>query len=716
NVPGGQPLGNYLGSSAWLFDSPDAVRDLGEPQDDFQVAVQVGIVSLDVLEPTVTTSGDPASTSLAGAFSVFNDGSLTVTRARATASALIGPVTIPATASVFTPSPIGMVLVGQTAPGSWRVNIPPATPVGVYTGTLTVWDDTNNDGVMQPAEASSTAALELSVNAKRVLKVIQNPLNLGLATEGSIIQGPIEIQNVGNIALSMVRGQAANLVGGVDTIPAGNATFTDPIGAIPVGNSIFATVTVNIGAPRANGTYNGTFLVYEDYNPANGSYQAGAEEYTTFPVTVQVGRKGLTVTPGLVDLGTANPGTTPSFSFTVSNTGDFPLTRVRWLQGNAVSGSDVIASSNLGLAPAAPFTINIAGNRAAVASLSIPAFTPPGTYIGTHTVWEDENNDGQWQAGEASATFNTQVVVPSYPLLTILTSLVDFGSLTQGTSSDWQPVTFQNLGNVPLTGFAWTFMALDDGLGHTIPVGALEASTTYLPDPLNPGQIGTSQVRLTIPGGQFVGTYGPTGGQAFTANAGATTDSCSFLVRVLEAPTGPQFASGTIFQRIATTTWPATPAAPQRFILSGWVCPGTGSVRIGVSQTREDGSVAVSDSVEIASTGHVLVVGPNSIQGGVIESFPFLPPELAGTSLTFYRIYLTFELAFDPLVSSATQVLLENSSPVALGSQAVWLEGIQLERAILPEQIYPTTFNRGHKVVSPNRSADVQGHRYYYQW
>jgi hypothetical protein len=628
---------------------------------------------------------------------------------------LIGPTTIPATASVFTPSPIGMILVGQTVTGYWSVNIPAATPAGVYVATLTAWDDSNNDAIMQAAEASTTAVLQLTVNAKRVLKVIQNPLNLGLATEGSLVQAPIEVQNVGNIPLALVRGKSAALVGGVDTIPAANATFSDPIGAIPVGASVIATVSVSIGAPRANGTYNGTFLVYEDYNPADGAHQPAAEEYANFSVIVQVGKKGIAVTP-MVDLGNANPGAIPSAGFTVTNTGDFPLQRVRWLASDSWSGSVAIASANLGLAPAAPFVINVAGNRAAVASLTIPPFTPPGTYIGTHTVWEDENNDGIVQPGEASATFNTRVTVLTYQALDLLPTLVDFGTLTAGTTSHWIEVGFRNLGNVALSGFAWTFTALDDGLGNTIPVGALQASTTYLPDPVPPGGIATAHVRIAVPAGQMASIYGPTGGQALSGNAGAAVDTCQFRVEVLAAHTGPNFASGTVYQTIATTTFPAVPAAPGRFILSGWVCPGTGSVRIGLAQTREDGSVAVYDFVEVASTGQVIGGGPNLVNVGVTETLPFYPPDGGGAMMTFYRIFIALDLAFNESVASQAHILLDNSSPTALGSHSVWLDGIQFEQGVRPDQIVPTTFNRGRKVVSPNREQDVRGQQYYYQW
>ncbi|MEW5995195.1 MAG: hypothetical protein AB1744_12495, partial [Candidatus Zixiibacteriota bacterium] len=256
-IPLGQSDGSYLGSAAWLFEdnSLNTARGVDEPQDNFNLTCRVGTLSLDILEAGLTSSGAPFATSTAATFNVSNTGSLTLARLKATGTALVGPQTIPATASVFIPANLGYLLSTQSRSGTWQVFVPANTPAGVYAGTMTVWNDTDDDNVMDGPEASATANLQLTVTSKRVILVVQDPLDLGWNTENSTTQGAFEIRNVGNLDLTDVRLVASEIRNlALDVIPAASITFSPAsIGPMAIGAARLATVTVSVGSPQSNG-------------------------------------------------------------------------------------------------------------------------------------------------------------------------------------------------------------------------------------------------------------------------------------------------------------------------------------------------------------------------------------------------------------------------------------------------------------------------------
>lgn len=723
NIPAGTPVGVYEGNVAWLYNdnNRNASRDTAEPQDDFGIRVEVGIISLDIEQDEVLTSGDPANISLPGQFTVKNTGSLTVSNARATATSLIGPQTIPQNANFFSPNPIGTLIVGQRKSSNWYVSIPPATPPGVYLATLTVWDDSNNDGIIQAAEAIATASLKLTVNSKRVLKVFQNPLDFGVATEGSIVQKVIEIQNIGNVALNKVMSKGGILrYGLIDSIPEGNVSFNpQPIGALAIGESKLATVTIAVGMPRANGTYSGVFYVYEDYNPANNSFDQATEEHASYSVILRVGKKKITVDRTLVDLGSVNHGNAGTGTFNVINSGDFSLERVRWLAGPS-EGPVIIPAHMHTFTPNDPFSIPYGSSRSAEASLLIATYTAPGVYIGTHTVYEDENNNSSYDAGEPYATFTTKIIVLATdgiriePVNRNYEITVDFGKVKQGMSTNWKEITFMNIGNTLLKNFYWNFsnIFLSDNSDYIRPEN-IEYQLIVQNNELYPGMIGTAVVRINVPISQKVGVYGPTSGQRIYASGSTTvSDVCMFKIEVI--PKGPNFASGTVYQEISTSTFPAAPTeSPERYFLSAWVCPATGSVRIGFAQVDEKGNVNNYDYAEIASTGKILYGGNNVINAGITDTVTVNTPY---GLLTFYRLFIAIDYRFDQQLASSTVISITNSSPSELGSHSVFIDAVQFEKAVLKDQTLPTEYNNGIKIITPNRSLDVTGKKYYYQW
>ncbi|NLI76078.1 MAG: hypothetical protein GX442_06500 [Candidatus Riflebacteria bacterium] len=720
-VPNPQAYGDYTATPVWLYNDTDGdypvTVEPGEPQSAFTLHAKIGTVSLDILESQVTTTGVPAAVSDPGAYNVKNTGNLSLIRPMASATTnLVGPWTISATASQFTPNPLGVTIPLQTSAGQWRVTVPAGAPAGDYLGTLTVWNDANADAKIQSTEARDTAPLKLTVTAKKVIQVVENPVNLGLATQGMSVTRGITIVNAGNVDLGRLRGWAGTLeYPGFDTIPAANGTFTsNPIclnlttGAAPVP----ATFTVTMKTNQALGPYaSDTFFIYEDANNS-GDYTSG-EVFATFTVSVQVARMAISVTSPPAPFGNQNPGATVSQGFTIRNSGSFPLTaNVKWLPRAMEGGGNVIATAATTFpppSPAVPFTMLVGDTFACSVRLTIASTTPPGTYLGTHTVWADLDGEGDLDDTEASATFQTSVTVNAVASLTLLPDTAHLGSWAPTQTTTPVEVGFQNTGNTTLSGFTWgTYLDLLNGLGDSIPATLFSSAA---PVSVAAGAFATTTVWVGPLPDVPVGTYSRTG---FTFQAGAAGDSCSFTLHLTHSlhPV-PDVGSGSVFQAVATSTFAAVlPPEDNRFIISGWVCPGSGAAALGLFLARSDQSEAGFLGVKIASTGAVTPLG-GVVEAGILERIVL--PDAAGVMQTWYRVYASFDYTFTETVASSTSLVLSNESPTT-ASHSVWFDAVQFEQAVFPEQTRPTSFSPGRKVVSPNQGLDLEGRRIYYEW
>ncbi len=731
-----QQDGSYVGSSAWLYNdaSGNGARNGGEPQDDFLVTVQIGNQAVDILEAGISIPGVAPFGAASATCNIRNTGSLTLSNPMATASALVGPTTLPASCSVFTPKPINYILTGQTRGLSWQVNVPANTPAGVYSGVMTVWEDANADGVRQSTEASDTATLQVTVTSKKVVTVLQNPLDLGWTTANSSLGGTFEVVNVGNVALTSLHQLASDLVSLGNTIGAGNVTFQTVvmpnIGPLAVGASALATVTVFAPALTPDGTYDGWPRVYDDGDgPTANAFDAAAEVSALFRVRMSIGQRSFTV-GSPVNFGPRNPGAWYSQGFTLTNTSFVPLSKLRWAPGALTSGGNTIATSQVSFTPAAPFSCAGGGTRACTASLTVNAATPPGVYTGKISAWEDDNSDGVLQSSEASATFQVQVTVNALASFTFVNAVTDAGTVTQN-GSRLVEVGFRNTGNVDLTGLAgWNPAALwfNGVAAPTIPVGSL--TFVAVTPVVTPGALPTSVGTLTVNIGQIGTTQQICGATDFYRNligtpqqlwlnssVGAVGSTFSLQCKVLSG--GPDIATGSVWQAVATAT--LTPG--YRYILSAWVCPATSPALIGFIMTEPPTSgekVVRAVGVRIDPSGVVTAVASPTT----------LPPARVGVvgatngthasatwhglgAMNWYRVYVAFDNTFSNAIASRAYIILQNQS---LGSGSVWFDAIQLEPAVVKGQDLPTTFTPGPTLVTPREGVDLSGERRYFQW
>ncbi|MEW5994687.1 MAG: hypothetical protein AB1744_09845, partial [Candidatus Zixiibacteriota bacterium] len=397
---------------------------------------------------------------------------------------------------------------------------------------------------------------------------------------------------------------------------------------------------------------------------------------------------------------------------TVSNLTAIPLSRLKWLKGSLTDGINTMAAASQTFTPTGPFSISGNGFANITGQIAIGTFTPPpGTYIGTHTVWEDDNNDGLVQSNEASGTFSTTVTVNAVSALDLLTATVEFGKVARNTPSAWIPIGLRNLGNVDLTNFVWTFQPLAGPGSDNIPTASLSYSATFVPDPIPPGQYGTGTVRIEAIGTtQTLGIH--SGSPQTLAGSGGAFDSCAFQVDIL--PGGPNTSSGTVFQEIATSTF--TTAAPNhRYLLSAWVCAGTGTAQLGFLQTTNSGQTLINyDYLRLSPGGVLARGGANVVEAGVSERRQVTLP--TGETSFWQRAHIAFDYRFDPTSASETWVLLQNLSAFPTASAAVWFDGVQLEKATFDGQTRPTTYAPGEKIISPNPCWNIEGTKRLYEY
>jgi hypothetical protein len=723
-APSNASAGNYLGSSAWIFHEmtpppAPASRTVGvDPQASFLVSCQVGTKRIDVVETVLTIPlAYPYTLSTGVTMNIRNPGTLTLLRPTATSSSLVfGGYSIPATSSLFSPTVQSYLVPAGGKTMTWQVFVPAGQVAGTYIGTGTVWDDSNANSILDPWEASDTVSLQVTVVSKRVLEIVPNPLDFVYIPAGETGVRTVFVRNMGNVPvmgspdrIEGLASQISPLVAGPTPIPAGNVSFnpSNPVTSnLGILASIPVTISIQIPSFQPGVNYRGNQGFYFDYSPQNGTWSAN-EEIAFVEVRFLVGRKNFAITDP-IDMGVCQHGTLATKSFTLTNLTSLPLSNVTWVKGPLVSGAHSLPVSHLQFFPASGFSVGAVGpggSQSCLASLTIPALQPPGTYIGTQTVFDDDDGNGIWNGYEASKTFLLTVTVATSAVLDVLQAGINVGNVLLGQTSASGTITYMNLGNATFSNLTWMKNQLVNATGSIIGLSRVNLPGGSLPA-LGPGQTAQCEVSIgPIPLTQELGVYSGWQYLSDTSLVGAypgASDGVLLSVNVIETMVGPQLASGTIYQEVATSVF-APPPPHNRYILSALVCPGSGAARLGFLQTLPDGTVKNIDLVEIASDATLTAGGAHVQEHGLLDAIQ------VGSS-TWYRVFVVFNYTFNETFASGTYIVLGNTSP-AIASYAVWFDGIQLEKAIWPDQRRPTTFNRGKKIVSPNRQQGLSDDR-----
>lgn len=730
-VPGGQPYGVYtsIPNHFWLFadmaPTIDGVRTVGEASSTFVVTCEVGELLVDIVEANLAVSGAPNAVSTSAAFNAKNIGSLALVNLKATGSVLIptvaGPINILASQNLFSPVNMGGANAGQSRSGNWSVSIPALASAGTYLGTITVYEDSNNNNSIDAGEAFDTANVELTVLSQPAINVDKTLLDLGYVGKNNSISGQIEIQNVGNVAINSLNVSKLPLIFGANSIPIASISFTTSPAmpfALAVGEAKIATVTVTIGAVQGAFTYSGIQRIFEDTD-TDTTWDA-SEVSDTFELRVSIGEKVLyetNLTNPPLDFGNCNVNGNYSQNVTVYSGSAVPLNRVRCQVVSGFKGPYyTFPVASLTFTPTASQYIAGLSNRVYQANVDV-GFVPADLYVATATFYDDDDNDSLPDISEASATFNLYLTVNPIYDFNIIAAEVDFGTVAVGDSVS-KEIMFENTGNIQLSNFSWTFSALDKAPDQ-IPTGALSYSLTFSPDPVPPGDFATTTVTITVPAAQPAGVYGPSGPQTLQTVDGAPTppsDWTNFKCEVTNsaAPTF-QLASGSLSQDIATLSFNI--AAPDnRYFMSAWVCPGSGTARLSFVTYDAAGEAVATVSLELDSTGNLTPTNIGAGEYGITERVEFKHPDHAAETLHYYRVYFAFNYTHNPATASNTRIIVSNTSPTGGDKHAVWFDGLQLEYSRDQDRQKPTQYHPKRSIFSPSRKSTLNGEEYYDEW
>jgi hypothetical protein len=466
-----------------------------------------------------------------------------------------------------------------------------------------------------------------------------------------------------------------------------------------------------VPAGQTSGAYSGIQKIYADYNTQNNSFDSAVEEFADLTLQLTVGQKDVDILSATVNVGSGNPEQTLSNVFTVKNMTSIPLSKLKWVKRNLLSGANTIPGTSITYSSPGPFGLSSNGSKNITTFVTIPAYQAPGVYTASQTVYEDEDGSNTCNGFEASATYDLTVTVNTYENLVLSTDTTDLGNMNTGETS--APVTFyyQNRGNVTLNSIS-PITANLTGPSSTINsalVSLTLASTT--PISMLPGDIGEAELTLgPIPADQAAETYSGFQTICDTVQTNAT-DSLNLIVNIQSSIQGPDLASGAMFQEIATTTFSDT--TDERFILSAWVCPGTSTARLAFVESQTDGTVVNIWSLSVDQAGQLTPAGA-TIDSGIIQRNHWNYP-LHGR-LPWYHVYIAFDYHFDEAVSDQTFIVLQNMNADAAAKYSVWFDGVQLEKAITSDQKRPTTFSDSPKLLSPTRKKELLDENSYQEW
>ena len=114
-----------------------------------------------------------------------------------------------------------------------------------------------------------------------------------------------------------------------------------------------------------------------------------------------------------------------------------------------------------------------------------------------------------------------------------------------------------------------------------------------------------------------------------------------------------------------------------------------------------------------------LVNGPFSIASTAVTFVPETLPNLVGGASVMASLSVSLASPTQPPgLYTGTFMVYEdrNSNNNSPASQPVWFDGVQLEKAVFPQQTRPTCYDPAKKLISPGSGQDIGGRKKYYEW
>ena len=346
---------------------------------------------------------------------------------------------------------------------------------GMYTSTMFLYSDANNNGVFDSGEITAEFNVNVYVNRCKVINIKDKVVDAGSWARGSTTDNfEVNYFNAGNIDCSNAKIILAD--DNISSVLTQYINFVTPsdrrIGAIPVGEFQKAVFNIAIPDDAPLGTYIATYTIFEDnddsgtWNPSGSPHNP--EPYEKFQVRLTIGEPDFSVLPSKLTASpvetsyTARSGIYPAGfgHLTVRNksTNGMSLSRIKMLADN-FDGVDIqgnhysMASNTVEIYPG---TLKQPLNNNEEDEFDIEVYIAPGTKCATYTTilhfFSDDNNNNIIDPNEVSANVELKVYVKA----TEKVKVIDKPVAVTGMSSDIQETHAEceflcyNLGNVDL--------------------------------------------------------------------------------------------------------------------------------------------------------------------------------------------------------------------------------------------------------------------------
>ncbi len=735
--------------------------DEGECFDEFQVWLQIGEMKLVIINPH-DIHGEPSERSSEGAFTIKNDGALTVTSVNATATSFImGGNVIPASASVFLPSPkVGTLKPGFQKNLNWVVDIPDCMPAGIYTGKIIAWSDTDGNEDIGATEASAAADVKITVESAAKLRIRDDSvyptdidvLYLPTMTNNSTTETAVRLYNTGNEAITnSILFNKNDLLYMTSAITADHLSITIDSSAYPIepGSYVIATITATLGSELLSlGHYRGNL---EFYVPGGGGSIVCSDSVV---LDLEFGEKNLVITPNPLIFN--NPETESVLSVTATRNSNASLKHICVYEKEACNCGQ-LHCGDTSISMIGPQNVEITTSRTYSFEISVNEQTPPGWHVATWTFFDDSDRDGLYDEGEYYVDLLIQYYISEKPHLDITEDSNTF-TIRQGYALTYT-YSVTNNGNIPLilSNSNWNLPSsdlYDSETGESLPYSCF-AITGGPSGELAVGDSAAYTITISIPRDQPIGTFGPT--TMSISHGGIAYDNTTITINVTKSGGIP---ASSVYQSVATDTFEGyvidDVATKSVYFLSAWVCPvasGTdvnygnlsliryneeerpvGALTVRIDNNGNFDKIATDSDFSLFSieeeeeyvnigtaTSYLRFAEANGNPIFGISGDPVLANDTSTEfdNLKFYRIYFAFQIPnYDPATSSDTfKILLTQSkSPSNTASSTVFFDGVKLEKTLFEGQDRPTTYHQGTTLVSPSSSLDVSGKHKRYEW
>ncbi|MBN1794490.1 MAG: fibronectin type III domain-containing protein [Candidatus Omnitrophica bacterium] len=400
--------------------------------------------------------------------------------------------------------------ISSISPGSshWctvYVFIPDNQDFGTYTGTLRIYNDSDDSG-FDWGDPQDTVELRLTVSADGTeLDIHQTQVETGGSPGTTTPSASFTMDNdsgvfFGNLTW-FIEGDFLTSAG--DHIAQEKVTISLPSN-LSAGSSTSVPVTVTIDSGQSIGTYSGTIRVYDN---GNGGGYDGTEPSDTFQLSVEVFEQGtqLNIDQSSLNLGSPNPGqNSNTVYFDIYNNSGSMFSMLHYVveeepndgSGHTIEDFDVIVQ--------VPSYIGPAGNAEGSVYIEVDPTQAYGTYTGRIRVYNDNGTTGFEPASDPSDTIEIVVEVSEAPALDVTETTVDMGTHPKGAATGTYNFTVENDGGTMFMYLKGVMDASFDSAGTQLS----DVNVTITPPgTVNPHSSNTGTIAVNIPGGQADGIY-----------------------------------------------------------------------------------------------------------------------------------------------------------------------------------------------------------------